>query len=85
MTSVTGAASDTQIIGANANRLGVAIYNDSTASLYLLFANATASATDYTVKLAGSGYIEAPYDYTGVVKGIWSSATGAARVTEFTA
>jgi len=83
-TSVTGAAADTQLLAANANRRGTTVNNDSTAVLYLLLADAVSSTTNYSVKVAAAGYIELPYAYTGKVKGIWASATGAARVTEFT-
>jgi hypothetical protein len=82
--SVSGAASDTTILAANTSRRGATVYNDSTAILYILLANATSSATVFTVKVAAGGYYEAPYGYTGIIKGIWASATGSARVTELT-
>lgn len=85
LTSVTGAAADTTILASNANRLGATVYNDSTAALYLLLSNATSSATVFTIKVAPGGYVEVPFTYTGVIKGIWTAANGAARVTEFTA
>jgi hypothetical protein len=83
-TSVAASASDGTVLAANANRLGGMIYNDSGAVLYLLFANGTSSATNWSAKLYTDDYIPIPAGYTGVVKGIWSSATGSARVTEFT-
>jgi hypothetical protein len=82
-TSVTGAASDTQILAANVSRRGFTVMNDSSDVLYLLLADAVSSSTNHTVKVAAYGYFEGPYNYTGKVKGIWASATGAARVTEF--
>ena len=62
------------------------IYNDSSAVLYVKF-GATASTSSFTVKLNAGDYFEFPRGrdgsiYTGVVHGIWSSATGSARVTE---
>jgi hypothetical protein len=81
---VAGNAGDVTILAANTARLGATIYNDSTAFLYLLLANTTSSATVFTVKLAAGGYYEVPFGYAGVVKGIWSSAAGNARVTELT-
>jgi hypothetical protein len=27
-------------------------------------------------------YFETPYEYTGIIDGIWSSADGSARITE---
>lgn len=87
-TSVTSSGSDGTILAANANRLGGTIFNDSTQILYLLLANATSSATNYTVQVPPAtyyGYFELPFGYTGIVKGIWASANGNARVMEFTA
>jgi hypothetical protein len=82
--NVAGSATDVTILAANANRLMAAILNDSTAVLYLLIGAGTSSATVHTVQLAAGDYYEVPGRYTGVIKGIWASAAGAARVTEFT-
>lgn len=82
--NVSGSASDVTVLASNANRLGATVFNDSTAILYLLLANATSSATVYTVQLAAGSYYEVPFNYTGVIKGIWASAAGSARVTELT-
>jgi len=83
-TSVAASASDVTILAANENRKGAAIYNDSSAVLYLLLASGTSSTTNHTVQVAGGWLYEVPFGYTGVIKGIWASATGSARVTEFT-
>lgn len=80
--SVAGAAVDTVILAANAARQAATVYNDSTAVLYLLLSNAVSSATVNTVQLQSGDYYEVPAKYTGIIKGIWASATGAARVTE---
>lgn len=82
--SVTAAAADTVILVANTNRKGATIENDSTAALNLLLGSGTSSATVRTLQIAAGGYYEVPFGYTGAIKGIWTSATGAARVTEFT-
>lgn len=88
--SVNGSASSVTLLAANASRLGATIQNDSAAVLYVLAGAGTASATNYTAALAAAsgglpgGYYEVPSRYTGIIKGIWASATGAARVTEFT-
>lgn len=87
-TSVAGAASDTTILASNANRLGATIFNEQAAggaTLYLLLATGTSSVTNYSVQLGTGGFYELPFGYTGILKGIWSSAAGAARVTEFSA
>jgi hypothetical protein len=85
LSNVSGTASNTTMLAANANRKRVVIVNDSTATLYLKF-GATASATSFTYLLYGGDTYESPSNpiYTGQIDGIWSSATGAARVTEFT-
>lgn len=81
--NVGAAIVDTTILAANAARQGASVYNDSTAILYLLLANAVASNTLYSLQVQPGGYFEAPAKYTGIIKGIWASATGSARVTEF--
>jgi len=71
------------VLASNANRLGAIVYNDSTQILYLLLASGTSSSSNYSVQLAANDYYEVPAFYTGVIKGIWTSANGNARVTEF--
>ena len=82
-TNVASSASDGTILASNASRKQATITNDSTSVLYLLLANAASSATVYSVKLASGAYYELPSPvYTGVIKGIWASVDGYARVTE---
>jgi hypothetical protein len=83
-TNVAASASDVTVLAANASRKGGTVLNDSTAYLYLLTANAVSSTSNFAVRVAPSGYFELPFGYLGVIKGIWASATGSARVTEFT-
>ena len=83
VTSVAGSATNVTLLAANANRLGFSVYNDSTSTLYLK-AGATATTSSYSVKIPKDGYYEDPYNYTGRVDAIWSSAAGAALVTEYT-
>ena len=80
-TSVTASATSVSILASNSSRLGAAVYNDSTAILYLKL-GATASTTSFTVAMAASSYYEVPFQYTGAIDGIWASATGSARITE---
>lgn len=85
-TSVSASASSVQLLASNASRKGYKVYNDSTAVLYLAEGSASASTTSYTVQLVAGAYYEAstlPL-FTGVINGIWSSATGNARITELT-
>lgn len=80
--NVAGSASNVTVLAANSNRRAATFYNDSTAALYLKF-GATASTTSFTIKMAGGSYFEIPQPcYSGIVDGIWDSATGAVRVTE---
>lgn len=92
LANVAGSASSVTLIALNTNRLGAVVVNDSTAILYIKFGS-TASATSYTYMLAGSvGGVASVWEmpswsarYTGIITGIWASATGNARVTELTA
>jgi hypothetical protein len=84
LANVSGATSSTTLRAANTSRLGLAVFNDSTASLYIALA-ATASATAFTVFLApGAYWVMDPPIYTGLVTGVWTAAAGTARVTELT-
>jgi translation elongation factor EF-Tu-like GTPase len=90
ITSVNDTNTSVTILAANRNRKGAAIFNDSTADLYLALADVTASTTNFSVKLGPGDYFELPVGldgtvYQGVIRGIWASdAAGAARVTELT-
>jgi len=64
-------------------RAGLTIHNDSDSILYVK-CGATASSTSFTVRMTPNSYYEMPFGYNGIVDGIWVTATGNARVTEFT-
>lgn len=81
--AATNAQPDTWLLQYNPMRKGATIFNDGSALLYLLLGVGTATSTNYTVAVAGQGYYEVPYSYAGPVRGVWSSATGSARVTEY--
>lgn len=83
LSNVSASASSVTVLAANSARDGATIWNDSSAILYLKL-GATASATSCTVKMVADAYYEVPYGYTGIIDGIWASATGSARVTEIT-
>lgn len=86
LTNVSASIASVTVLAAGTGRRGAMFYNDSTASLMLKL-GATASATSFTVKIAGGGYYELPAAgviYRGVIDGIWDAATGAVRVTELT-
>lgn len=82
LSSVSSSASNGTLLAENADRIGVLVVNDSTATLYLKY-GATASTSSYTVKLEPGSYWEMPQPiWVGIIDGIWSSANGAARITE---
>jgi len=81
VTTVAGAASDTLLLTSNLNRKGAAVFNDSTAILYLKFGSG-ASSSSFTIKMEAAAYYEVPFQYVGALYGLWASATGNARVTE---
>lgn len=83
VTSVNDAATSATLLSSSATRKGFRIFNDSTVTLYVKY-GATASATDYTVKMVAQSYLEENF-YYGRVDGIWASdASGAAKITELT-
>lgn len=79
--NVAGATSSTSLLAANAARKGAAIFNDSTSVLYVKLGFG-ASSTSFAVKMEAGAYYEVPFGFTGLITGIWASATGSARVTE---
>lgn len=85
LSNVSASASSVTLLAANASRKGATIVNDSTANLYIKYGS-SASATSYTYKLFPSDfYYMKLEDYTsGIITGIWDSATGTARITEMT-
>lgn len=83
LTSVSLTTSTQVLLASNAARKGFIIYNDSINMLFVAFA-ATASTTAFSTKIQAGGEYDAVTGYTGVISGISSFASGAARITEFT-
>lgn len=83
VTSVNSSASNVVLLEANNDRRGAAVYNDSTAILYLKLGT-SASLTSCTVKMFPDAYYEVPFNYRGTISGVWSAVNGAARITEIT-
>lgn len=85
-TSANVAASITNVtlLASSATRLGAAFYNDSSSAMYLKL-GATSSTTSFTVKLLAGAYYEipGPHIYSGIVDGIWDTATGTCRITSW--
>lgn len=90
-TSTTGTRTDiaqssvSQIfLASNVSRKGATVYNDALTNLFLKL-GATASSSDFIVRLSTQDYYEVPFNYTGRIDGIWASAgAGNARITELT-
>lgn len=81
--NVASAATNVTLFSAAGRVSGRAVFNDSSAVLYLKY-GATASTSSYTVQIAAGGYYEFPQNvYSGQVDGIWASANGNARVTSW--
>ena len=82
--NVPASASSVTILASNADRRHATFYNDSAAILYLKY-GAVATTDSFTVKLNSGAYYELTYPvYTGIIDGIWDSATGSLRVVEMT-
>lgn len=83
-TSVAASVTNVTLLSANSSRLGATLFNDSAADCYVKLGT-TASSSSYTVKMAAQSFFEVPFNYTGRIDGIWTSATGAMYITELTA
>jgi hypothetical protein len=71
------------LLAANPNRKGFSIFNNSPGVLYIGYGVAP-TTTAFAAKINSQVYFEAPINFTGVVKGLWSNNNGNAQVTEFT-
>lgn len=85
VTAVAVSTSNVVILAANLNRTGATVTNTSkTASLFLELGS-PASLTSYSVKILPGGYDEIPFNFTGVLNGVWDKAdtSGNAVTHEF--
>lgn len=81
VTSVPASIVTVPLLAANPLRRGATIYNNSSAELFIKL-GAGASSTSFTFRAGTNAYFEIPFNYTGEVTGIWTTANGAALVTE---
>lgn len=82
LANVSSSATSVTLFSASDVAQTRAVFNDSTAVLYVKYGT-TASTTSYTVQIPAGGYFEFPLPtYSGRVDGIWASANGSARCTE---
>lgn len=84
LSDVASSATNVTLLAANASRIGAIITNDSTADLFIKFGT-TATTSSFTAKLSTNDafVIDSALLYKGAIDGIWSSANGFARITEF--
>jgi len=89
ITAVLASLASVTLLAANSGRSGFTIQNTSaTGVLYLLMdtAGGAASLTNHTVALYPGSYYETPYNYAGVVVGLWATVilpADRALITEF--
>jgi hypothetical protein len=68
------------IATASTGRLGCTIFNSGPGNLHVLLGTGTASTSNFTVRLSAGDYYEVPFNYTGLIGGIFATA-GTAEVT----
>ena len=68
------------IATASTGRLGCTIFNSGPGNLHVLLGTATASTSAFTARLSAGDYYEVPFNYTGLIGGIFATA-GTAEVT----
>ena len=69
------------IATASTGRLGCTIFNSGPGTLHVLLGTATASTSNFTTRLSAGDYYEIPFNYTGLIGGIFATA-GTAEVTQ---
>jgi len=69
------------IATASTGRLGCTIFNSGPGTLHVILGTATASTSAFSVRLSAGDYYEVPFNYTGLIGGIFATA-GTAEVTE---
>jgi hypothetical protein len=69
------------IATASTGRLGCTIFNSGPGTLHVMLGTATASTSAFSVRLSAGDYYEVPFNYTGLIGGIFATA-GTAEVTE---
>lgn len=63
------------LVAANANRKGITFWNNSIGNILIEFGAAPTSSS-YAFKLNPDGYYELPFQFTGVVQGLWDAPGG---------
>jgi len=68
------------IATSSTGRLGCTIFNSGPGNLHVMLGTATASTSAFSVRLSSGDYYEVPFNYTGLIGGIFATA-GTAEVT----
>lgn len=88
ITNVASSATSVKLLDPNNNRKTTIIVNDSASDLYIVLNASAASTTNYSIFLPAKVGNTPSFvtfngeDYSGEVRGIWTSANGFARITE---
>jgi hypothetical protein len=69
------------IATASTGRLGCTIFNSGPGTLHVTLGTATTSTSIFSVRLSSGDYYEVPFNYTGLIGGIFATA-GTAEVTQ---
>jgi len=69
------------IATASTGRLGCTIFNSGPGTLHVTLGTATASTSAFSVRLSAGDYYEVPFNYTGLIGGIFATA-GTASVCQ---
>ena len=69
------------IATASTGRLGCTIFNSGPGTLHVTLGTATTSTSVFTARLSAGDYYEVPFNYTGLIGGIFATA-GTAEVTQ---
>jgi len=82
--SIASTTASTTIVSSNTNRKGIIINNQSTSDLYLSFTSPASSSNSFLEMAAGSVLaLDQQLIITNAVYGIWDSANGTVKVTQF--
>lgn len=88
LTQLAFTTADSTAVSANANRLGLWLYNDNTQSVYIGLSTAVVSTLAYSLQIGSSAGFQFPVPcYTGAVHAKWAataSTVGSLRITEIT-
>jgi cystathionine beta-lyase/cystathionine gamma-synthase len=86
ITTLALTETSTEVLAEEDAKAGASFVNLSNADAYILLGSGTASATNYTVKLAhgGDDIYETPYNYSGAVQVVFAhSGSGNLVITKF--